>query len=144
MTKPRSHRPGPWYGHWRPMSKKRQKKNGLWDRGMVTDVKKPGPWDRGMVTSRLGEKPERRRPSSIKTSRYWWRTETGVKIVTFRITANMMARNGKGRIQLFNIWRRRQEKKKAEFAPFGPHQRRQIIAFRIVANTMARNGKGRI
>ncbi len=64
-----------------------------------------------------GEKPERRHPSSIKISRYWWGTDTGVKIVTFWIAANMMAQNGKWRIQVFNIWCRRQEKK-AEFAPF--------------------------
>ncbi len=79
--------------------------------------KKPGLWDRGMVTGRRGEKPEHRRPLSIKTSHYWWRKDAGVKIVTFRIAANTMARNGRGQIQLFNVWRRRQ-KKKAEFTPF--------------------------
>ncbi len=49
----------------------RKKKPGLWDCGMATDIKKPSLWDRGMVTGRLGEKPERRRLSSIKTSFYW-------------------------------------------------------------------------
>ncbi len=33
-------------------------------------LKKRGPGDRGMVTAGMGQKPERRRPSSIKTSPY--------------------------------------------------------------------------
>ncbi len=87
-------------------------------------LKKPGPWDRGMVTGGMGEKPERRRLSYIKTSRYWRRTDASFKIVTFRITANTMAQNGRGWIQLFNVWHRNQERKKKL--------------------TMAQNGKGRI
>ncbi len=74
-------------------------------------LKNPGLWHRGMVTGRPGEKPERWHLSSIKTSHYWWRTDAGVKIVTFRIAANTIARNGSGWIQLFNIWRPSQEKK---------------------------------
>ncbi len=101
MTIPQSHRPGPWYGHGHPRSEKWLKKLGLWDRGMATDVKKPGLWDRGMVTGGPGEKPECWRPSPVKTSCYWWRMDVGVKIVTFRIAANTMAQNGRGRIQLF-------------------------------------------
>ncbi len=112
MTIPRSHRPGPWYGHWRPTSKRWQKKNLVCETAIwPLALKKPGLWDWGMVTGGPGEKPERRHPSSIKTSRYWWRTDARVKIVTFRTAANTMAQNGRGRIQLFNIWCRRQEKK---------------------------------
>ncbi len=33
-------------------------------------LKKPGPGDQGMVTAGLGQKPERWRPLSIKTSPY--------------------------------------------------------------------------
>ncbi len=33
----------------------------------------------------LVKKPERRHPSSIKTSRYWWTTDAGLKIVAFQI-----------------------------------------------------------
>ncbi len=43
-------------------------------------------------------------------------SDGGVKIVTFRIAANTMARNKRRQIQLFNVWSRRQEKK-ADFAP---------------------------
>ncbi len=35
-------------------------------------------------------------PSSIKTCPYWWTTDSGVKIVAFRIAANMMAQNERG------------------------------------------------
>ncbi len=119
MTIPRSHRPCLWYGHWHPTSKKWQKKK----KKTVCEtmvwplmLKNPGLWDRGMVTDGPGGKPEHWHPSSIKTSRYWWRTDAGVKIVTFQIAANTMARNGSGQIQLFNFWRQRQEKK-GEFAP---------------------------
>ncbi len=80
-------------------------------------LKKRGPGDRGMVTAWPGEKPERRRPSSIKTSPYWWTTDAGVRIVAFRIAANTMARTGRGRIQHFNVWCQHQEKK-TKFAPF--------------------------
>ncbi len=75
MTISRSYRPGLWYGLWCPTSekwqKKKKKKAGLWDHGVATDVKKPGLWDRGMVIGRPGQKPERQRPSSFKTSPYW-------------------------------------------------------------------------
>ncbi len=80
-------------------------------------LKKPGPWDWGVVTRGPGEKPECRRPSSIKTSRYWWRTDAIVKIVTFRIAANTMTRNGRRRIQLLTS-DTVVKKKKAEFASF--------------------------
>ncbi len=72
-----------------------EKKLDLWDRDMASDVKK--------TRSMRPRYPERRCLSFIKTSRYWWRTDAGVKIVTFRIAANTMAWNRKGRIQLFNI-----------------------------------------
>ncbi len=112
MTIPQSHRPGLWYSHWHPTSKKWQKKKpGLWDRGMATDVKKTQSGRPRYGHCRTGQKPECQRPSSIKTSRYWWRTDAGVKIVTFRIAANTMKRNGRGQIQLFNVWCRHQEKK---------------------------------
>ncbi len=112
MIIPQSHRPGPWYDHWRPTSKKWQEKNPVYETVVwPLMLKKHGLWDRGMVTGRPGEKPECQRLSSIKTSHYWWRTDTGVKIVTFRIAANTMVQSGRGWIQLFNIWRRRQEKK---------------------------------
>ncbi len=91
-------------------------------------LKKHGPWDQGMVTGGLGEKPEHRHPSSIKTSHYWWRTDIGVKIVTFRIVTNTMARNGKGRIQLFNVWHQHQEKKRSWIRPLPFH----TIAFAAI------------
>ncbi len=94
--------------------------------GMVTDVLgqksvKKNPVCETMVwlLPRLGQKPERRRPSSIKTSPYWWTTDVGVRIVAFRIAANAMAQTERGRIQLFNVWRWSQERKKTtKFAPF--------------------------
>ncbi len=76
-------------------------------------LKKHGLWHRGMVTGEPCEKPERRYPSSITTFHYWWRVDAGIKIVTFRIVTNTMAWNGKGWIQLFNVWRRRQVKKRS-------------------------------
>ncbi len=114
MTTPRSHRLGLWYGHWHPTSKKWQKKNPVYETVVwPLTLKKPGPWGRGMVTGRLGEKTECRHPSSIKTSCYWWRMDADIKIVTFWITANTIVQNtGRGAwIQLFNVWRRHQEKK---------------------------------
>ncbi len=50
MTIPQSHRLGPWYGHWRPMSKKWQKKNPLCETVVwPPTLKKPDPWDRGTI-----------------------------------------------------------------------------------------------
>ncbi len=46
------------------------KKTGLGDHGMALTLKKPGPGNRGMVTAGPCQKPECRRPSSIKTSPY--------------------------------------------------------------------------
>ncbi len=114
----RSHRLGPWYGHWHPTSKKWQAKSGLWDRGKATDVKKTWSLRPRYGHWRTGEKPEHWRPSSIKTSHYWWRTDAGVKIVTFQIAANKAAWNGRKWIQLFNVWHPSQEKK--SWIPFLP------------------------
>ncbi len=60
------------------------------------------------VRQLTGEKPERRRPLSIKTSPYWWTTDADLKIVPFRIAGNMMVWNGRGQIQLFFFLTRRQ------------------------------------
>ncbi len=68
---------------------------------MATGVKKTGPEDRGMVTARLGQKPECRRPLSIKTYPYLWMTDAGIRIGAFQIAANTMARTRRERIQVF-------------------------------------------
>ncbi len=98
--------------------------HGLTDRarGMVTDIlcqksdkktpicetmvwpltlKKPGLGDRGMVTASPGQKPECWRPSSNKTSPYWWMMDAGVRIGAFWIAVNTMAQTGRRRIQSF-------------------------------------------
>ncbi len=97
---PRSHRPGPWYCHWCPMSKKWQKKNPVCETVVwpltLKKTRCVRPFDE--VTGGLCQKPGRRRPSSIKTSPYWWTTDSDLKIVAFQIAANTMARNGRGRI----------------------------------------------
>ncbi len=84
MTIPQSHKLGPWYGHWRPRSKKWLEKLGLWDRGMATEVKKIWSGDQGMVTARLGQKPERRHPLSIKTSLIDGQRTPALELVPFR------------------------------------------------------------
>ncbi len=96
----------------RRKSYREKKQPGLWDCGMATDIKKTrsvrsryGHWRKGWKTWT---------PKSVvhQNFRYWWRTDAAaVKIVTFRIAVNTMAQNRKGQIQLFNVWRRRQEKK---------------------------------
>ncbi len=63
------------------LGEKSDKKTGLWDCGMATDVKKIGPGDRGMVTAGLGQKPERRRPSSIRISFIEKQRTTALKLL---------------------------------------------------------------
>ncbi len=122
MTIPQSHRPGPWYGHWRPRSKKWFKKPVCETVVWPLTLKKPGSGDQGMVTARPGQKPERRHPSPIKTFSYWWTTHAGIRIVAFRIAANTMERTGRKRIQVFflnvNFRCTPTSKKKTKFDPF--------------------------
>ncbi len=49
-------------------------------------------------------------PASVvhKTSPYWWMADAEVRIVAFPIAANTMVRNGRGQIQDFFSWCRRQ------------------------------------
>ncbi len=82
-------------------------------------LKKPVPGDRGMVTAGLGQKPEHRHPSSIKTSPYWWMPAASVRIVAFRIAANTIARTGRGEFSfLTSDADIKKEKKTTKFAPF--------------------------
>ncbi len=115
-----------------------------WVYGMVTDIldqksdkknvvcetvvwlltlKKAGLGDRGMVTARLGQKPERQRPSSIKTSPYWWATDAVVRIGALQIAVNTMVRTRRERIQGFFLdvdvrCTPTSRRKKTKFTPF--------------------------
>ncbi len=118
MIIPWSHRLGPWCGHWRPMSKKWQKKNPVCETAVWSlTLKKPGPGDRGTIIGRPGEKPECRvrRPSKLPVID-GGRTPA-LKLLPSGSPQIRWRRMERGRIQLFNIWRRRQEKK-GKFAPF--------------------------
>ncbi len=136
-------------------------------------TEKTGLRDRGMVTAGSGQKRECWRLLSIKFSfTDGRRTPANCCFPNRRIAANTMARNGRGRIHLFNVWRRCQDKKNLNLPlPFHVlvfaamqkatiltpasvfHEnfpwlvdegRRLIVAFRIAASTMVRNGRGRI
>ncbi len=82
MTIPQSHKPGPWYGHWRPRSKKCLKKKNPVCETMVwpLTLKKPGLEDRGTVTAEPGQKPEHWRPSSINKGKFWWMMDASMQV----------------------------------------------------------------
>ncbi len=88
MIIPRSHRLGPWYGHWRPRSKKGLKKPvcetvvwplTFWSK---TTFKK---MEKNLVSQRPGQKPECRRLSSIKHPLIDGRRMPGLELLPFRL-----------------------------------------------------------
>ncbi len=135
VTIPQSHRPGPWYGHWRPRSKKGLKNRYV--RPWYSHWRFGKKWLKKWKKTR-SERPryghcqtgsKTWKPASVvhKTSPYWWMADAVVRTVAFPIAANTMAQNRRGQFRIFFFLtsasdvRRHQERKKTEFATFPFH-----------------------